>query len=166
MPLYRFQIEVPLPQQRVIERIRSLVRERPGFGQRLEQWKQRDSTLPPFIGSADGDSFKMHRDIQYRNSFLPRIRGRVLPTPTGTQINVTMYTHPVVAAFMTFWLGMTGLAAITNFPRILIPAAMFLFGAALMCGGFFIEAFKAKRILAEAFSDPAITPQTTTSRAS
>jgi hypothetical protein len=168
MPLYRFQIEVPLPQHRVMGRIRSLVREGPSFGQWfIEQWKPRDDTLPPFIGSAGHDSFKMRRDIRYRNSFLPLIRGYLLQTPTGTKINVTMFMHPVVAVFMTYWLGLTG--ALTIFPRAgatSIPAAIsFLFGVALMCGGFFWEAFKAKRILAGAFSDSGITPQTSRSQA-
>jgi hypothetical protein len=167
VPLYRFQIEVPLPQQRVMERIRSLVRERPKFWQLLgEQLKPRDNTLPPFIGSADDDSFKMLRDIRYRNSFLPLIRGHLLPTPTGTQIIVIMFTHPVVAVFMTFWLGSTGWAAVMNFPRSGIPVVGFLFGAAMMWGGFFYEAAKAKQILTDALSDPGITPQTTMSRSS
>jgi hypothetical protein len=169
MPLYRVQIEVSLPPQRVMERIRSLMRERRSFGQWFERlWKRRDDPLPPFmpfIGSADDGSFDMYREIHYRNSFLPRIRGYVLPTPTGTRIDVTMSMDLLVAVFMTFWLGMTGLAALTSFPKTLGPAAMFVAGAAIMCGAFFWEAFKAKRILADAFSDAGATSQATTPHA-
>jgi hypothetical protein len=157
MPFYRFQIEVPQRQQLVMDRIRSLVRERPSFWQSFsEAWKPRDPKLPPFIGSVDEDSFKLSRDIRYRNSFLPLIRGHVLATPTGTQINVAMFMHPLVAVFMTFWLGMAGAGTFAIYSAkeasSSIPAGMFLFGLALMCGGFFPEAFKAKRILADAFS--------------
>jgi hypothetical protein len=172
MPLYRFQIEVPLPRQRVMERIRSLMRERPSVGQWFcERWKPRDGTLPPFIGSADENSFRIHRDIRYRNSFLPLIRGYVFPTPTGTQINVTMSMYPASAVFMILWLGITGSVALkvalTNFPMgDSIWVAMSLFFVAFICGAFFWEAFKAKRILADAFSDPGNTPQTTGLRAS
>jgi hypothetical protein len=60
MPFYRFQIEVPLPQQHVMERIRSLVREQPSIRQWFSELRNhRNSTLPPFIGSADEDSFRI-----------------------------------------------------------------------------------------------------------
>jgi hypothetical protein len=46
-----------------------------------------------------------------------------------------------------------------------LASAIFLFGVAFVFGGFFSEAFRAKRILTDAFSDSEITPQTSTSRA-
>ncbi len=161
MPFYRFHIEVALPQQVVMERIRALVRKQPGFWQSFgEQWKPQDPPSPPFIGSVEEESFKFYRDIRYRNSFLPRVQGRLVATPTGTRVNVIMFLHPFVAVFVTFWLGMVGFGALTIFSAgevsSLIPAGMFLFGVALVCGGFFSEAFKAKRILSDALLDPAI----------
>jgi hypothetical protein len=170
MPFYRFQIEVPLPQQSVMERVRSLVPKGPTlrqlFGElrklKFREWfsEQRTpqgSTLTPFIGSADEDSFRMTRRIRGRNSLLPLIRGHVLPIPTGAQINVTMFMWPPTAVIVTAWLGMSGAFAIIGIRLgsivILAASAGVLLCVALMCGEFFWEAFKAKRILTDTFSD-------------
>jgi hypothetical protein len=166
MPFYRFQVEVPLPRPCVMAQIRSLVRER----RSVRQWfselrKPRDSPLPPFIGSANEDSFRMvQRATGGKPRFLPQVRGYVLPTPTGTQINITMLIRPVDAVFMTLWLGLLGTVAFVA-ASIPLASAIFLFGVAFVFGGFFSEAFRAKRILTDAFSDSEITPQTSTSRA-
>jgi hypothetical protein len=99
----------------------------------------------------DYDSFELQRAILYRNSFLPIIRGRIVPIEVGTRVNVTMYLHPVVALFMTFWLGAVGYALRAASSTSRLPLLlMFLFGVALTTGGFFPEAFKAKRLLSAA----------------
>src|SRR5918999_1352654 len=101
MPLYRFQIESHLTTQAVLERVRALVREPPGFRQSLkESFGWRPGSAPPFIGKIEGSEFKCYRDIRYRNSFLPRIAGHVGSCPTGTKIDVFMYLQPFVAVFM------------------------------------------------------------------
>ncbi len=177
MPFYRFQIEVPLPRQCVVERIRSLGPQEGSFRHWFsELWKRkprewfsgprepRGDALLPFIGWMDQDSFRMHRKIRGRNSLLPLIRGHVLPIPTGTQINVTMFMWPPVVVILAFWLGMSGVFAIVGLRVgnivILGASAFALFAVALQCGEFFWEAFKAKRILTDAFSDSKIIPQT------
>jgi integrase len=65
-------------------------------------WQQRDPSLPPFIGTIRGDSFRMQRDIRYRNSFLPVIRVHVQAEGVGTRVTATMMLHPLVAIFMRF----------------------------------------------------------------
>jgi hypothetical protein len=45
---------------------------------------------PPFIGSVQDHSFRIRRDIRYRNSFLPLVWGHIVPTPTGTRVIVTV----------------------------------------------------------------------------
>jgi hypothetical protein len=155
MPFYRFHIESPLTTQTVLLRVRALVREAPGFWQSVkESFGRRPEGSPPFIGKVEGFTFRMHRDIRYRNSFLPQVRGSVVSTPVGTRVLITMYLHPLVAAFMLFWLGVVGIGALTAFitqresiDSALIPAGMFLFGIALTVGGFYPEAFKARRLL-------------------
>jgi hypothetical protein len=155
MPFYRFQLRSDLSTQAVLERIQTLARERPGFGQSLKEsfgWSEAGS--PHFIGRVEGNGFKLYRDIRYRNSFLPRIRGYVSAYRDGTNIDVTMYLHPVVMVFMLFWLGGVGAGAVATFShgkgaQALIPFGMFIFGAALTLGGFFPEAIKARRILEE-----------------
>jgi len=68
MAFYKFQVSVPMTPQFVAERLRSLVHKEaaPGI-----------ATNSPFVGSVRRDSFRVRRDIQYHNSFLPQIQGRV-----------------------------------------------------------------------------------------
>jgi hypothetical protein len=153
MPLYWFQIESSLPVHAVLDRLRGLAREAPGFWPSLkESFGSRPENSPPFIGKVEGNEFRIYRDIRYRNSFLPRIYGRAASSLRGTHINVTMSLHPLVTAFVLFWLGAVGSgAAVTtahsNFQAALIPFGMFLFGIALTLGGFYPEALKARRLL-------------------
>jgi hypothetical protein len=155
MPFYRFQIESPLPAQTVLQRIRTLVRDKPGFWKSIkESFGGHPNGGPPFIGKVEGDTFCMYRDIRYRNSFLPQVRGSVVSTSRGSKVLVTMYLHPLVALFVLFWLGAVGAGALAvfsaqngNIGPALIPAGMFLFGIILTVGAFYPEAFKARRLL-------------------
>jgi hypothetical protein len=113
----------------------------------------------PFIGSVSDDWFKIHRDIRYRNSFLPMIRGRVTPNGFGSRVDVTMSLHPLVGLFMIFWLGGVGLSAFAiRSASSVIPVGMFIFGAALTAAGFFPEAMKAKQLISNAANESALTP--------
>jgi hypothetical protein len=154
MPFYRFHIESPLPKQTVLQRIRTLVREKPGFWQTIkESFGGHPDGCPLFIGKVEGDAFRMYRDIRYRNSFLPQLRGSVVSTSRGSRVLITMYLHPLVAVFVLFWLGAVGTGALASFNAqngnigpALIPAGMFLFGIVLTVGSFYPEAFKARRL--------------------
>jgi hypothetical protein len=138
MPFYRFQIEVPMSQQRVMERIRSLVREEASIWQGFSELRNpRDTTLPPLIGSADENSFKM-RGMWVSNFGLPLIHGYVLPTPAGTQINVTMSMHRAGVVMIKIW-GVCGLFSIVslwegNDAKL---AVIFLYGVAFICAAVF-----------------------------
>jgi hypothetical protein len=155
MPLYRFQIDSNLTKQVVLQRIRALTREDPGVWQSIKESfaKRRESSVP-FIGGVEESDFRLHRDIRYRNSFLPRIRGHVEAIAGGTRIFVTMYLHPLVGVFMLIWLGGVGLGALAvstagqagTVPT-LVPFFMLVFGVALTLGGFYPEAIKARRLL-------------------
>src|ERR1039458_9653010 len=109
MPIYRFHLDVDVPRQIVADRLRAVVGEKPPFWKSLlSGWRSRDPGTPPFIGIVDDDSFRVKRDIRYRNSFSPLVWGRFIATPTGTRVNVIMFIHPLVALFMVFWLGTVG----------------------------------------------------------
>jgi hypothetical protein len=115
-----------------------------------------------FEGEVTAGAFDLRRIISYRNSFLPRIRGTIAPTPEGSRIAVTMSLHPAVFVFMTAWLGFTGIAALVLFVAVLRgagsayqplgPAVMFLFGWGMTLGAFSFEARRAERVLAEIIS--------------
>lgn len=152
MPFYRFQIDVNAPPPVVIERLRSIVRDKPTFGESLRKmWSFGKPASTPFIGSVQDESFKIRRDIRYRNSFLPIIWGRVTQNGVGARVYVTMFIHPLVAFFMIFWLGMAGFAAVSI--RSASSSGMFIFGLALVLGGFIPEAIKAKRLISDAVTN-------------
>jgi hypothetical protein len=149
MPLYRFHLDVTVPPLTVTERLRCAVRNGPEFREYLRtMWSGRSPDGPPFIGSVQDYSFRIRRDIRYRNSFLPLVWGHIIPTPTGARVIVTMFMHPFTLTFMLFWLAMVGRVALmdkSTSPS--IPWGMFIFGIALCTGGFVPEAVKAKRLL-------------------
>ena len=127
MPFYRFQIDVNVPPQLVVERLKSIVGEKPGFWKSMG-WTSREPASPPFIGSVQENSFRIRRDIRHRNSFLPLIWGRIVATGTSTRVSVTMFIHPLVAVFMTFWLGMVGKFALSS------PASLVAWGIRVTSG--------------------------------
>ena len=158
MPFYRYELVSTLQPETVLRRVGTLVREAPGFLQSVKEsfWK-RPEDAPPFIGKIEGNAFRMHRNIRYRNSFLPQVRGSVVSTPVGTTLRITMHLHPVAAVFMLVWLGAVATGALAAFTSqcesiasALIPAGMLVFGIALTVGGFYPEAFKARRLLEQA----------------
>jgi hypothetical protein len=133
------------------------VGDKPPFWKSLSTaWWSRDPTSPPLIGIVDDDSFRVRRDIRYRNSFLPLVWGRFVSTPTGTRVNVIMFMHPLVALFMVFWLGTAGYGAFRGVSGSPIVWGMFAFGVALTVGGFVPEAIMAKRLISEAMQDSTI----------
>ena len=161
MPLYRFHLDVPVPPRVVVERLRSAVRNRPTWRESFSfKWTQAPEADKPFIGIVRDDSFRVQRKIQGRNSFLPLVWGRLRSTPTGARVTVTMFPHPIVAIFMLVWLGIVGSTALeflfwsSRFKESsvtgLFLCGMFIFGVALVIGGFFPEARKAQRIIRSA----------------
>ena len=157
MPFYRFQIDVNASPHVVAERLRAIVRDKPKFRESLRtMWWSGDPVSVPFVGSVQDESFELRRDIRYRNSFLPMIRGHITPNGVGTRVCVTMFIHPLVALFMIFWLGMVGFGAVsTRSASSIIPGGMFIFGVALTVGAFIPEAINAKHLICDAVTNSA-----------
>lgn len=120
------------------------------------------SDAVPFLGNVTSERFKIVRNIHYRNSFLPIIRGRFRQGHAGIVISVTMSLHPFVMAFMAVWFGGVVLGTImligallsgkTRFEiSMLILFALPVGGWAMVYFGFWIEAKKARSILTETF---------------
>ena len=92
MVFYSFQLSVPAQPDVVAQRIRRVVSSAPTFwGTLASSWKRPQAPSSPFLGSVENLTFRIRRNIQYRNSFLPMIRGNINPTPTGTRVNMFMY---------------------------------------------------------------------------
>jgi hypothetical protein len=156
MPFYRFKVEARLGSQAAMARVAEIVAPPRSF---FEQgyWSCANTGLP-FVGKVEGSSFRVRRCIQYRNAFLPLIWGRVTGESTETRVSVTMFLHPAVALFMVLWFWGIG-AAVVSFsdaagPLVLLPVGLLAFGVVLLCGGFFPEAIKARRVLEQALSEP------------
>lgn len=117
------------------------------------------SNHKPYEGFIDVNSFNITRIIGYRNSFIPRIKGQIEKSINGTTIRIKMRLHPLVLAFMTFWLGGVTLAFFvflsdsigneTLEPVVFIPVVMFAFGYGLTTGAFKYESSKSKHFLTE-----------------
>lgn len=162
MAFYSFHLSVPAQPDVVAERIRKVVSPAPDFwGVLASSWKFRAPSGSPFLGTVDNLSFRIRRNIHYRNSFLPMIRGKIVPTPTGSRLDVYMFMHPFSLVFMSLWLGLLALfesrLADANIARSFVPLGMILFGVAMSLGGFFYEALKVMPLLSEAAFNPAIT---------
>ncbi len=122
----------------------------------------RNSTKP-YEGEIYENTFSMSRIINYRNSFLPIIRGDISIFAGQTQINIKMRPVTFALIFISFWLGVVGLICVgmllsgllqirqlvkTGFsPMLLIPFGMFIFGYLLMTLAFKAESGKSKKFL-------------------
>lgn len=58
-----------------------------------------------YIGKIYKDSFVIKRAINYRNSFLPIIKGTIKEDNNGTYIYVKMELHELIKVFMIIWCG-------------------------------------------------------------
>src|SRR5258706_1673881 len=146
MPLYGFHLDVPAPPAVVADRIRVVVGPVPTLWESVTRtFKRMWEPGTPFIGTFDGRSFRMRRNIHYKNSFLPQIRARVAPNQTGSRVNVFMFMPPLSFIFMVIWCVPLALASRTvldgrhELPPVaaLIPLAMLGFGLSLSMRAFF-----------------------------
>lgn len=150
-PIQRFTIHSSLSTELVREKLLEVVEPRKTF-----RWKS-GNPEKPYQGEVGEHSFEINRIINYRNSFLPMIKGRITPEAMGSKIEVEMSLHPVVFVFMLVWLGMVGQFAVlfliasiaegTFEPAALIPVGMFIFGCLLPPIGFKPEAGRSKKFL-------------------
>lgn len=66
-----------------------------------------------FTGYINKNFFEAERCIEYRNSFLPKIRGAVETNGRGCAVHVEFKLNDGVFAFMIFWIGFASIAAIS-----------------------------------------------------
>lgn len=101
-------------------------------------------------------------DTNVRNSFQPILFGRFIPNHNGTTICIRMTIHPIIAAFMVFWLSGVGLFIILgilmgleekNWTMAIGAVAMFIFGLSMPYIGFWIAANKTKITITEIIND-------------
>jgi hypothetical protein len=117
----------------------------------------------PYSGNVEGLTFTLRRNINYRNSFLPVIDGRIETIPGKTQVKITMRLDLFVAFFVSLWLGIMGYLCISLiisggsersssnplhfFAPGLVPFGMFAFGYLLTTLSFKSESKKSLQFL-------------------
>ncbi len=155
LPFEKLTIHTDLTPEQIKEKLEQFVEPYQMFRNTFKQPNK------PYNGKIQETSFRITRNINYRNSFLPVIKGKIMPNDygKGSQINITMSLHSFVIVFMTFWLFMVGGGGISLlFLMIssgkfmlegLIPVGMFIFGCLLTIIPFKIEANIAKKFLQE-----------------
>jgi hypothetical protein len=159
LPYQRFSIETRLSMDEVMHRLHTAVAA-PAYW----QW-----TRPPqpFQGSVTGTSFTIHRVIGYRNSFRPRVAGRIVPGHSATAIECTMTMEPVVQVFMALWLSFAAIGFAAGGIALLgghglaggaglVPFLFLPFGIAMCTFGYGFEAPKTKRALHDLFGLTAV----------
>jgi hypothetical protein len=164
LPYERLVIETMLTRGEVAARLREVTA--PGRRLRFR------SSAPEMVfqGTVSDRVFRITRVIDYRNSFLPVVRGRIEDAPAGARVEVSMRLHPAVFGFMLFWFGfltiilvvIVAIAAIeqTFSPFFVVPLGMFAFGYALTTGGFKVESRRSRERLEEILSAASTAPTT------
>ena len=112
-----------------------------------------------FSGYVVNGTFEFKRIINYRNSFLPQIKGSTETWINGSRVHVKMGMHIAVTVFICIWLGTALLFGVGFLVQELskgpfeitdlFPFAMFVFGYILATAGFKYESNKAKNKLVE-----------------
>ena len=124
-----------LPKAEVLDRLQYNVQpEYMGF-------TDKDYPAKRFEGHIEGDSFTLKRVVDYRNSFLPVIRGSLSELPRGTRVNLTLKPMRRIAIIMRLWFGaavlvliITIIASLTDggsVIAVIIPLIMLAVGVAL-----------------------------------
>jgi hypothetical protein len=155
LPFDNIELLTKLSVSEVRQRIESITEPRKNFSFTMFQ-----NRTKPYEGEVIGDSFEISRIINYRNSFLPIIKGDISSYMGQTSVMIKMRPVIFVLVFMAVWLGAVGLvclamivAGITQLmqgvangfsPFLLIPFLMFAFGYGLITIAYKSESQKSK----------------------
>ncbi|MCR4627135.1 MAG: hypothetical protein K5640_05760 [Treponema sp.] len=106
-----------------------------------------------FNGKILENSFKIQRNISYRNSFLPVIIGNIEEKDSGAKVSIKMRMNLFIKGFMTFWFSFVILFCLMvpflhfDMPFCFIPYIMLVFGIVIVVLPNRIETRKAKEKL-------------------
>lgn len=110
---------------------------------------------PPgeFIGTIEQYDFKIMRIINYRNSFLPVIKGAIKKGEGAYVVALKMQLHPITYIFLIIWFSLAGLSFLvgvldlitskpTDVTMFLATGGFIAWGQILSRCGFFFQAKK------------------------
>lgn len=153
LPFERITYKTNLSEQEVLTRLSSFVEPKKfGLGRNY---------IKEYEGSISNSSFEISKVIQYRNSFLPQINGRIQNENDGVKIQVTMSLHAFVSFFLIIWcsfallffigVSIKDIRAKEISVEFFLPLFMLLFVYALTMVGFKSESKQSKKYLRKSF---------------
>lgn len=159
LPFEQITISTHLNQKQVRQRLSNIIEPPTIFAAYILFGKP---PTKPYEGVVSGNNFKINRNINYRNSFLPIIEGKICPKNLGCQIIIKMRLHIAVMIFMVLLLGsfmaiiLLSLFAIlssnqADFTFGLVPPSICVFAYLLCMIPFNIEAKNSKIFLEKLF---------------
>jgi hypothetical protein len=104
LPFEHIQYSTTLKEEEVRKRLQDFI----DTQKEASFWSLGNRSGKPYEGEIWGSQFTMSRIIFYRNSFLPVIKGRIEHSLNGLTIDVKMQLHPVVFAFLIYWVYFWG----------------------------------------------------------
>ncbi len=150
LPFEHIIYKTKLNEEELLLRLESIIEEKKIFRFRLFN----NNESKPYEGQVEGNTFKISRIINYRNSFLPVITGMVEKSFDHSTITVKMRLNLFVLIFLIVWFSITlfGSFALTikflsdmKFdPMYLIPFGMLIFGYLIAILPFKFESKKSK----------------------
>lgn len=156
LPFDNYILVTELSETEVIKRISDNVEPRNNIS--MMGMRPSNGTRKPYAGMVKGHNFEISRVIDYKNSFLPVIKGEVASFLGKTEVKIKMSPHIGVLLFCAFWMFMVLVGCIgVSFvmihdgfePMLLIPFGMAVFGSLLFTVPYKIEAKKSRHFLAE-----------------
>lgn len=155
LPWENFTITTTLNSEQVKERLSNII-EPPKMFRRASLWGK--PPAKPYEGIISGNNFRINKIINYRNSFLPIIEGKIYPESFGCQLKIKMNLHMIVIVFLLFWMGnllpiglllFAAMIAGNNIEPVMgvVPLGMCLFAYLLCLICFKLEAQNSKNFL-------------------
>ena len=163
LPIENFTLVSAKPTEEILNRLSDNV-----MGYKKYRYRGFTSTYPkPYSGHINGSSFEITRNLDYRNSFVPIIKGHTYRQQGETFIVIRMRMHPITNVFGILWLGIVGVVCLGMIllavlkiqqvlqdgfsPLVLIPFGLFIFGYSLFYFGFKHESEQSKEFLINLF---------------
>lgn len=162
LPQDKFILLSPEQPVELLDRLRDYLSKPPVF--EFKMGSLSPEPTKPFYGKIQDQTFRVWRNIRYRNSFQPIVNGNFDFHPMGTQIILIMKMHPAVRIFCYIWLAFVLVSLMTLLPTyssdlndpealfiLAAPLGIFAFFLALVYGAFYFEARKTKPLLIDIF---------------
>ena len=161
LPFERYTLVTTLKEEEVMRRLEANVSPKKSISLLVvsRYGPKKDPADKPYTGAITGPCFEIMRVINYRNSFLPIVKGEVIHFLGKTEIKVKSSPHIAVLVFSAFWMSVVLLICVAMLlaaigdhsekfdPAGLTPFGMLVFGSLLFTIPYKIEAKKTKQFL-------------------